>query len=269
MRRHDGSDSTSIGMRQMRMGTADIAFSPRSGPASLMVVWTRASGRRRRRAERMVAAKLVTNAIIEIRYYSGQGPEQLPVIHDLADIVHNLPGGIVGGGERRKQPYGYHTFRWMWETASPTQRAWLVAQFDGLRYDYSYLDEAPSPSARKPVRWSRSAKLVDAATVLRLDPRDAFVIRHADPQAQHLLMPRGPDQPRFQPDEAGISEFDCLLRMRDGETIVVHLRLQTAHFDALCARRRVLRWTTPDRDGYLWRRGHSQEGCPVCADQTP
>lgn len=232
-------------------------------------MWTRASGTRRRRAERMVAAKLVTNAIVEIRYYAGQGPEHLARIHELADIVHNLPGGILGGGERRKQPYGYHTFRYMWETASPEQRAWLITQFDELRYDYSYLDRPPSPAPRKPARWSRSAKRVDAATLLRLDPQNAFVIRHADPGTKHTLMPRGQNQPKFQPVQPGISEFDCLLRMHDGETIVLHLRFETALFDALPALRLVLRWTTPDRDGYLWRRGHTGGGCPICADRSP
>jgi hypothetical protein len=39
----------------------------------------------------MVAAQLVSNAILEIRYYAGQGPEHLARIHELADIVHNLP----------------------------------------------------------------------------------------------------------------------------------------------------------------------------------
>lgn len=226
-------------------------------------MWTWAAGRRRRRAERIVAAQLVTNAILEIRYYAGQDPEHLARIHELADIVHNLPGGILGGGERGKEPYG-HTFRWMRESASAGQRTWLITQFEALHCDYSYLDKPPPPAPRKPVRRSRSAKTVDASTLLELDPRAAFVIRHADPGAEHALMPRGPDEPRFQPAEPGISEFDCLLRMHDGETIVVHLRFETALFDALPARRRALWWTTPDRDGYLWRRGHIEDGCPIC-----
>jgi hypothetical protein len=112
----------------------------------------------------MVAARLVTNAILEIRYYSGQGPEHLARIHELADIVHNLPGGIPGGGERRKEPYGYDTFRWMWETASAGQRTWLITQFEALRYDYSYLGKPLLPAPGKPVRRSRSTKTVDAAT---------------------------------------------------------------------------------------------------------
>jgi hypothetical protein len=53
----------------------------------------------------------LTNGIVEIRYYAYQGPEHLARIHEHADIVHNLPGGILGGGERRKEPYGYRTFR--------------------------------------------------------------------------------------------------------------------------------------------------------------
>jgi hypothetical protein len=57
--------------------------------------------------------------------------------------------------------------------------------------------------------------------------------------------------------------------MNDGENIVVHLRFQVALFDALAARRQVLRWTAPDRDGYLWRRSHVPDRCPVCIGQTP
>jgi hypothetical protein len=65
-----------------------------------------------------------------------------------------------------------------------------------------------------------------------------FVIRHAHPGAFHVLLPRGPGQPRFQPAEPGMQEFDCLLRMHDGQIIVVHLRFQAALSDALPARRR-------------------------------
>jgi len=90
------------------------------------------------------------------------------------------------------------------------------------------------------------------------------VTGHAEPGAEHMLMPRQPGQP-FDPPEPGISKFDCLLRMQDGETIVVHLRFENALFDALPARRRALRWTTLNRDGYLWVRDHAAEGCPICA----
>ena len=137
-----------------------------------MWIWRR--GRRRRRAEHKIAARLVTNAILEIRFYAQQGPEHLTRIRELADVVHNLPGGILGGGERGREPYGYHTFRWMWETASAEQRGWLVAQFEPLDYDYSYLERAPSPAPRKPVRRSPSTKTVNAATLLTLDPAAAF-----------------------------------------------------------------------------------------------
>src|SRR5438034_4408110 len=63
---------------------------------------------RRRRAERRVAAKLVSDAILEIRTYAAspdlyRGPGTAAEhIHDIADVVHNLPGGILGGGERRR-----------------------------------------------------------------------------------------------------------------------------------------------------------------------
>jgi hypothetical protein len=100
----------------------------------------------------MVAAQLVTNAILEIRSCAGRGPEHLDRIYQLADIVHNLPDGMLGGGERGKDRSGYRTFRVMWETASAEQRAWLRSQFELLHYDYSYLDKPPWPAPRKPVR---------------------------------------------------------------------------------------------------------------------
>ena len=226
-----------------------------------MWIWRR--GRRRRRAEHKIAARLVTNAILEIRFYAQQGPEHLTRIRELADVVHNLPGGILGGGERGREPYGYHTFRWMWETASAEQRGWLVAQFEPLDYDYSYLERAPSPAPRKPVRRSASTKTVNAATLLTLDPAAAFEIRHADPGAFHILMPRGLDEVSFHPAEPGISEFNCLLRMIDGEIIVVHPRFETALFEALPARPRALRWTTPDRVRTLGPRTTDDQGWPA------
>lgn len=233
------------------------------------LMWSRSRGRWRRRAELQVAVTLVTNAILEIRVYAAQGdPEHLGRIHEIADVVHNLPGGILGGGERRPEPYGYHTFRWMWEAATARQREWLKVQFNALGYDYSYLDEPPSPPARKPIRRSASAKEVTAATLASLDTSSSWAaleIRHADPGATHVLMPRERDEPRFHPAEPGISEYNCLLRMMDGETILVHLRSPSALFDALPARARTRRWATPTLDGYLWRRSHVAEGCPVCA----
>lgn len=96
----------------------------------------------------MVAAQLVTNAILEIRSCAGRGPEHLDRIYQLADIVHNLPDGVLGGGERSNDASGYRTFRWMWQTASAEQRAWLTSQFELLHYDYSYLNNPPSPENR-------------------------------------------------------------------------------------------------------------------------
>lgn len=91
----------------------------------------------------MVAAQLVTNAILEIRSCAGRGPEHLDRIYQLADIVQNLPDGMLGSGERRNDS-GYRTFRCMWQTASAEQRAWLTSQFELLHYDYSYLNNQPS-----------------------------------------------------------------------------------------------------------------------------
>jgi hypothetical protein len=97
----------------------------------------------------------------------------------------------------------------------------------------------------------------------------ALELRHANPNAMHVLMPRERHEPHFRPDEPGVSEYDCLLRMMDGETILVHLRFPTALFDALPTRPRTLRWTKPARDGYLWRRGHAANACAICAGAEP
>jgi hypothetical protein len=229
-------------------------------------MWRWRQGRRRRQAERRVAVHLVTQAILEIRTYAAHGgPDNLTRVHQIADVVHNLPGGILCGSERRAEPYGYHTFRFMWETASPQQRDWLKVQCDAIGYDYSYLDQPPSPPAREEVRRSSSAKEITTATLASLDTNwAALEIRHADPDAMHVLMPREPNEPRFRPAEPGISEYNCLLRMLDGETILVHLRFPTGGFDALPARSRTRRWTKPARDGYLWRRAHAADGCLIC-----
>lgn len=157
----------------------------------------------------------------------------------------------------------------MWETASPDQRAWLVAQFEALNYDYSYLEEPVRPTPRRPTHWSTRAKRVDAATLQRLDPSTAFELGHAEPGAVHTLIPQERDELLFGPPKTGRAEYDALVRMRDGETIVLHLRLETSAFESLRSRRRIVRWTPPDRDGYLWRRGHDPNGCPICAARTP
>lgn len=234
-------------------------------------MWRGRQGRRRRQDEHRVAVHLVTQAILEIRTYAARGePDDLTRIQRLADLVHNLPGGILGGGERRTEPHGYHTFRYMWETASPQHRDWLIDQCDAIGHDYSYLDRPPSPPLREQVRRSASAKEITRTTLASLDESAAALeLRHADPDALHVLMPRESHEPRFYPAEPGISEYNCLLHMLDGETILVHLRFPTAVFDALPARPRTRRWTTPARDGYLWRRAHTANGCPICETRKP
>src|SRR5436190_10097059 len=181
---------------------------------------------RRRRAERRVAAKLVSDAILEIRTYAAspdlyRGPgTAAEYIHDLADVVHNLPGGILGGGERRRawDGPGFHTFLWMWQTASEAQRRWLIAQFTAIGYDYRYLESGPglslpatAPATRLSVRrgdWRvphnvGQVKAVDTATYAALmteahdrglsgGKRGDWLIAHLDPQGTHILMPRRP-----------------------------------------------------------------------------
>jgi hypothetical protein len=212
-----------------------------------------------------VAVALISNAILEIRRCAASGTEHLRRIHQLADVVHGLPIGVLSGAGPGRYGEGYRTFRLMWERASEDQRAWLVAQFEALSYDYSYLEEPADPPLPRSSHWSTKAKRVDAVTLLRLDPSVAFEIDHAEPGAVHTLVPQDRDELLFGSPGTGTSEFDALVRMGDGETIVLHLRFEAAAFESLRTRRRLFRWTPPDRDGYLWRRGHEPSSCAICA----
>lgn len=223
----------------------------------------------RRRAERRVAAKLLQNAILEIRmyaakpqYYAGSGTAALQYIHMLADTVENLPGGLLAGGERRDAwpGKGYHTFYEMWATAPPERKCWLAAQFSAMGYDHAYLDQAPRWPVYKPpavrLSWRRggiriprevtSVKAVNTQTFARLEgeayerglagsKRPDWLIAHLALDATHILLPKRPDEVFFGPKVDGVWEYRCLLRMCDGAIVVASLRAERRSIDAVPA----------------------------------
>jgi hypothetical protein len=263
--------------------------------------------RRRRRGERRAAAILLRNAVVEIRTYAFngklyQGPGTVQeYIRMLADTVHNLPGGVLGGGERRKvwPGEGYHTFYWMWTTASPAQKRWLVSQFSAMGYDYTYLEQAgPWPVYSDPAtrlslhrgglrlpRDVASVKAVDTQTFARLaaqayergltgGKRTDWLITHLDPRGTHILLPKRPGDAFFGPKVDGVWEHRCLLRMLDGAIVVGSLRVERASVDAIPAgltRREQVRFAAlprrHDRDVGLWGRDHkaAEPDCVSCA----
>lgn len=263
--------------------------------------------RRRRRGERRVAAILVRNALLEIRLYAArselyQGPGPvLEYIRMLADAVHNLPGGVLGGGERGNAwpGEGYHTFYWMWATASPAQKRWLVSQFQEMGYDHTYLDQVGAwpvytqPATRLSLRRGgmqmphdvASVKAVDTQTFARLateayergltgGKRADWLIAHLDPQGTHLVLPKRTDDVFFGAKVDGVWEYRCLLRMFDGAIVVGGLRTERASVDAVPAgltRREQVRVAAlprgHDRGVYLWGRDHNatEPDCARCA----
>ena len=262
---------------------------------------------RRRRGERRAAAILVRNAVVEIRTYAFngelyQGPGTVQeYIRMLADTVHNLPGGVLGGGERRTAwpGEGYHTFYWMWATASPANKRWLVSQFSAMGYDYRYLEQAgpwpvySDPATRLSLRRGglrlprdvASVKAVDTQTFARLETqayergltggkRTDWLITHLDPYGTHILLPKRPGDVFFGPKVDGVWEYRCLLRMLDGAVVVGSLRVERASVDAIPAgltRREQVRLAAlprrHDRDVGLWGRDHkaAEPDCVSCA----
>jgi hypothetical protein len=245
--------------------------------------------------------------VLEIRMYAAsselyQGPGTvLEYIHMLADTVENLPGGILAGGERRNAwpGEGYHTFYWMWTTASPAKKRWLMSQFSAMGYDYTYLERAgPWPVYSQPAtrlslgrgglqmpRDVASVKAVDTQAFARLQTegyergltggkRIDWLVAHLDPQGTHIVLPKRPDDVFFGAKVAGVWEYRCLLRMLDGAIVVGSLRAECASVHAVPAgltRREQARLAAlprgRDRDVYLWSRDHkaAEPDCLLCA----
>lgn len=259
---------------------------------------------RRRRNERRIALRLISEAVVQIRtcaFSREVCPDRdaaLEHIRMLADTIHNLPGVFDRGTEPHGWPGpGHYAFYYLWTTASPIQKEWLASTFSENGYDYSYLDRMDrwpaytEPATHLSVRrgswrvpWEPSSvKVIDTATYAALlteefegglsPKRPDLLIAHLDPDATHVLMPRRPDDNFFGPKQDGVWEYRALIRMYDGELIVDGLRARTERIRAVPAgvsqREQVRLASLPvgrDRDTYLWLRDHrvSRPDCPLC-----
>jgi hypothetical protein len=97
-------------------------------------------------ATETATAHLLYHTFLRIRYLSApligdQSTEALikrrDLIHELADICHNLPGLL--DPERRHNLIG--GLRYLWRTSSDGKRRWISSRWDQLGYDYSWLDD--------------------------------------------------------------------------------------------------------------------------------
>jgi hypothetical protein len=243
---------------------------------------------------------------LEIRLYSADSERHqgagtaLEHIRMLADTVHNLPA-ILDDGERRDAwpGPGFHTFYWMWSTASPAQKRRLILQFSEMGYDYSYLDQiGPWPVYSAPAtglslrrggwripRDISSVKAIDTATAASLKTEAYehglsggkcadWLIAHLDPLGTHVLVPKRSDDVFFGPKQDGVWEYRALLCMLDGAVVVGNLRAtrdSTSAVPAGLSQRQQMRLaalpTGHDRDVYLWSRDHksAEPDRPLCA----
>lgn len=258
----------------------------------------------RRRERTRVVNNLLRMALVEIRYLA-RHPETaedqdnaLDRIGMIADACHNLPGAER---IRPRTAYDLDPFIYLWQTATPAQREWLIRQFQSLGADYQYLlDSTPwPPPARAPATRPRLRRrgtrvphtlseyvAMDTATLrtlaleaAALEPpgrkRPEHTLAHLDPTGRHLLRASRPGEVLFLP--AGphdLRQYRGLLQMMDGATIVGHLRLRASSFASLpsnmtVAERLRLAATVPqshERDTHLWTRDHraSVPHCPLC-----
>lgn len=224
----------------------------------------------------------------------------LAEIHLIADVCHNLPGAASV-----RTADGYDPFIYMWQTATPDQQRWLIGHLKRLGVDYRYLMQSPPwpPPATTPAQRPRLARrswriprdpnafaaldtaklqeLVREAHTLEPPGRKSpeWTLAHLHPQGQHILRASRPGEPLFLP--AGpddLRQYRGLLQMRDGATVVGHLRLRESSFATLPPnlspiKRRQLAAAPSDsheRDVYLWGRDHraTDPDCPQCTALT-
>lgn len=214
----------------------------------------------------------------------------------IADVCHNMPGA-----ESVPVADGYDHFVYIWQTASPDQRRWLRTHLDDLGVDYRYLEESPpwpppaTPPAQRP-NWGRRGwrfpldfdsivavhtttlcDLVRQAAALEPPGRKSpeWTLAHLHPHGQHVVRPKRRGEPEFlPPGPDDLRQYRGFVRMRDGATVVGHLRLRASAVAALPASlgliRRLQLAATPrrrgERDTYLWSRDHrrAEPNCPEC-----
>jgi hypothetical protein len=219
------------------------------------------------------AALLTSRALVEIRYVAwrakskGDQPpaEQFARIHFLADLCHNLPG-IARAGPRDRS-----AIEWVWSTAGPEGRTWIL---DTIRdADCQWTPPDPhQPPAKGPPRLSVPRKLgaalgrwpvrtplgrrplpPNARVVKAMNTEEMVVLHeeaerlklglgsssrslraHLDPDGTHYLMPDPASY--YWPDPEGkIRWWECraLLRMDDGVQVSTSLAVLPERFGSL------------------------------------
>lgn len=260
----------------------------------------------RRRERQRVVTELVRAALLEIRMLAtnpdlSEHPDgHLAEIGLIADVCHNLPGAAsVPVAD------GYDHFVYIWQTASADQQRWLRTHLDDLGVDYRYLAESPpwpppaTPPAQRPrlarrgwrfprdpgafvaVDTTKLQELVREANALEPPGRKSpeRMLAHLHPHGHHVLRASRKGEPLFlPPGPDDLRQYRGLLQMRDGATVVGHLRLRASSFAALPANlslvKRYQLAATPrrshERDVYLWSRDHrtADPNCRECAQLT-
>ncbi|MGC3862338.1 hypothetical protein ACPSM1_19370 [Micromonospora chersina] len=257
----------------------------------------------RRRDREQVVAGLLSAALLEIRMLAfrpglSRHPDgHLAEIHLIADVCHNLPRAAAV-----RAANGFDPFVYMWQTATADQQRWLSERLESLGVDYRYLVQSPPwpPPATTPARRPRLARrgwriprdpggfvAVDTATMREL-VREAhalepsgrkspeWTLAHLQPEGRHILRSSRLGEPLFLPDGPGdLRQYRGLIQMRDGATVVDHLRIRESSFARLSANLSPMeRWLlaaapygSRERDVSLWGRDHrsAEPGCSQCS----
>ncbi|MET8835137.1 hypothetical protein ABZV78_14645 [Micromonospora sp. NPDC004540] len=247
-------------------------------------------------------AGLLSAALLEIRMLAfrpdlSRHPDgHLAEIHLIADVCHNLPRAAAV-----RAANGFDPFVYMWQTATADQQRWLSGHLKSLGVDHRYLVQNPSwpPPVTTPAQRPRLARrgwriprnpggfvavdtaklgeLVREAHALEPSGRKSpeWTIAHLRPEGQHILRPSRLGEPLFLPDGPGdLRQYRGLIQMRDGATVVDHLRIRESSFASLPAKLSPIdRWLlaaapygSRERDVYLWGRDHrsAEPDCSQC-----
>ncbi|WP_020578196.1 hypothetical protein [Actinopolymorpha alba] len=248
-------------------------------------------------ADRRAAAILAARALVEIRYLAGpvrrverdaSPGDDLDRIWFLADLCHNLPEVAQSPAwqpsrknapmNSRDRAMAERPMSWVWNTAGPQGRAWILDQLCQAGHDWTPPPPLPTAQARPPYltmrqraglpgRWpvqtpdgriplprqARVLKGLDTNGIcalyeeagrlrLGLGKGGPWLRAHLAPDGTHFVVPDPADY--YWPDPNGkIRWWQCtaLLRMSDGEQVTGMVAVLPETFTALpsaLARRR-------------------------------
>ncbi|MFI9331118.1 hypothetical protein ACIGZJ_26710 [Kitasatospora sp. NPDC052868] len=235
-----------------------------------------------------MAAHLAIQAFIEIRSLAGRAqrpPEEvssaetLDRIRLLADLGHNLPVGDAPRARRptrgkpdsrRERAMRERPMSWLWNTASPEKRTWVLSHVVEIGLQWTPPPPLPTPrkgvpplstrqrigllagwpvktpSGRQPLpREARVLKALDSDAIfalheeagrlrLGLGGSSPWLQAHLDPSGPHYLLP-DPAEYYWPNPEAGRPWWQCrvLLTMIDGEQVSSMLAVLPETFAAL------------------------------------